>query len=202
MGGIPTEQDIEGDALALIRRAGFDDDETPHPAAVAECTLGLGSVRAVHAHALPGVAALARVYGQPRIFVRVRADVSLQRWAIAHELGHLVLGIDAPEPVADRFAACLVMPRRAFVAAVRIVGADWQELAARFVCSQSAVALRYGELIQQPLVLVTPRSVRVRGEPWGWPSSDALRRIARKQMPGLARATLTDDARRVVLRSA
>jgi hypothetical protein len=65
--------------------------------------------------------------------------------------------------------------------------------------TQTAAALRVGEADQLPLAVVA-KVVRTRGpEAFQWPGEDVLRRWATKPPPGLARARLTDDPKRVVL---
>ena len=196
------EADIEGTAEALYRAAGLDTGEAADPVDLAERLLGTGAVQLVHARALPGTASLARVKSSWRIYVRSRASESLQAFAILHELGHYALGLDAPDARCDAVAAALLLPRRAFQRAAVERGADWSALAAHFRCTESAVALRWGEVLGTPLALVAPLKVRVRGEPYGWPESEqGLRSLARTDRPGLARARLRDDARRVVVKA-
>lgn len=195
--------DIEGTANALLLRAGLQPDEAPAPLRLAEALLGPGAVRLVHAGALPGVAALARWGGRWRVALRSTAPRQAQGFAVLHEIGHWALGADAPEAACDALAAALLLPRRAYLAAAREHGADWPALAARFGCSESAVALRWGEVVGEPLALVAPVRVRVRGEPWGWPpAEEQIRELARAPRPGLASARLSDDRRRVVVRAA
>jgi hypothetical protein len=203
MAGKTTPEELEGVALALYRQAGLDADAPTDPVDLAERLLGEGCVRLVHSGALPGTAALARVAGDWRIYVRSRASATRQRFAVLHELGHFALGASASEEACDAVAAALLLPRPAFRAAARELGADWPALAARFGCSESAAALRWGEVIGDPLALVAPLTVRVRGLPWGWPPHEhAIRELAAGPRPGLASTRLRDDRRRLVLRAA
>jgi hypothetical protein len=195
-----TAADIEGTALALYRRAGLEPDAPADPIDLAERLLGVGCVRYAHASDLPGVAALVRVGGSFRIYLRGRASAQRQAFGVLHELGHVAAGFDAPEQACDAIAAALWMPRPAFQRAAREHGADWASLARRFGATESAVSLRWGEAIGEPLVLVAPRTVRVRGEEYEWPPETLLRQLSRSELPGLARARLSDDSRRIVLR--
>lgn len=119
---------------------------------------------------------------------------------MAHELGHFglqALGYANTEDNANGVAAALLMPVASFRARMREVGPDPRQLALPFRVTESAAVLRYGELSGQPLVLVTPQRVRVRGpEEWVWPSEERLRR---GRVPGLAKVRLRDDWRRVAL---
>lgn len=203
MAGETSPEELEGVALALYRRAGLEPDTPADPVELAERLLGEGCVRLVHSGALPGTAALARVVGCWRVYVRSRASAERQRFAVLHELGHYALGLSAREADCDAVAAALLLPYPAFRRAAIELGADWSALAARFDCSESAVALRWGEVVGDPLALVAPLTVRVRGLPWGWPQHDhAIRELAAAPRPGLASTRLRDDQRRMVLRAA
>lgn len=200
MAGETSPEEIEGVALALYKQAGLDPDLPAHPVELAERLLGVDCVRMVHASALPGTAALARVSGYWRIYVRSRAPAARQAFAVLHELGHYALGPGASEEACDALAGALLLPRPAFKYAAGDLGADWTALADRFDCTESAAALRWGEVTGEPLALVAPLKVRVRGLPWGWPSDDGeIRRLASEPRPGLARARLRDDPRRVIV---
>lgn len=194
-----TPEDVEGEAQALLASLGAGDDVL-HPAEIAERLLGRGCVRVVHASALTRTGELARVRDKWRIYVRSRASEQQQRFAVAHEIGHALLGTDAEESACDLFAACVLMPRRPFARAVSTLGTDWQALASAFVCSQSAAALRYGEVIFDPLALITPHSVRVRGRPWFCNDAQRLRSLSVGEHDDVVCAQLTDAPRRTVLR--
>jgi hypothetical protein len=202
MVGDPTSEDVEGAVELTYRRAGLELDDVAHPVDIAEALLGDGCVRAVHAGALPGPAALARFQGRSWIFFRSSLPVARVPWVVAHELGHYVLGLEASEVACDAFAGALLAPRRAFMRATRELGADWSALSRRFGCTESWAALRWGEVIGEPLALVAPLTVRVRGELYGWPEEPAeMRALAATPRPGIARAKLRDDPRRIVLRT-
>lgn len=202
MAGELSAADVEGVAECAYKRAGLDTGEAADPIELAEALLGAGAVRAVHAGALPGVASLARVGATWRIYVRGRAGERSQRFAVLHELGHYLVGLDAPEPLCDAIAGALLAPRRAFQRAACELGPDWSALADRFGASESWAALRWGEVVGEPLALVAPLRVRVRGDGYVWPEPDEIRALARAPRPGLAAAKLRDDARRVVIRAA
>jgi hypothetical protein len=193
-------ENVEGRASVLYERAGLDDGEQARSSLLTERLLGRGTVRLVHAAALPGVAALARVGPEWRIYVRASAPPQLRDFAILHELGHWSLGVDATEEHCDALAAALLLPRRAYLRAARELGPDWPALAECFGCSESAVSLRWGEVVGEPLALVAPSRVRVRGPAFSWPAEErAFRALARAPRPGLVAARLHDDQRRVVL---
>src|SRR5688572_15014977 len=191
--------DIEGEAGLMLRRWGDGDTEAPRVLELARRVLGDRSgVVTVHARALPGDAAVAVVNGQQRIFVRRGLEPSRQRWAVAHELGHIALRLDssslANEDACNAFAAALLAPRRAFQAALRETGMSYTQLARWFVTTESCAALRLGEVTDVPLALVAPARVRVRGADFSWPTDLRAARV-----PGVRRATLKDDRRRVAL---
>jgi hypothetical protein len=202
MVGELTPEEIEGSVEATYRRAGLELDEPAHPVDIAEALLGEGCVRGVHAGALPGAGSLARFQGRSWIFFRSSLPVVRLPFVVAHEIGHFVLGAEAPEWACDAFAGALLAPRRAFMRATQELGADWSALSRRFGCTESWAALRWGEVIGEPLALVAPVTLRVRGEPYGWPEEPTkLRALAAADRPGLRKARLRDDPRRVVLRT-
>lgn len=186
---------MDGVARRMYEQAGFDCDEPASPVALADSLLGRGCVRAVHASRLSGDGAIAWVRGNWRIYVRSRLEGYALRFVVLHELSHWELGPDATEDECDALAAALLVPRRAFLAAMSECGDDLAKLAACLDVSESFAALRLGEVTGEPIALVSPERVRVRGEIWGWPDE----RVLREGAAGLRRIRLTDDRRRYVL---
>lgn len=196
--------ELEGIADGAYAGAGLD-AERPGVIRLARVLLGPGAVtygpRPVH-----GPAALIRVGETWRIIVGRNVPEAYAHFAVAHELGHYLLrqhGYDGydEERAADYLGAALIAPRRAFVTARRAVGDDLPELAHAFGMTETAAALRLGEVCHIPLAVVAPQTVRVRGpEEWVWPDELTLRRWARgRVLPGIRKVRLTDDPRRVVL---
>lgn len=178
----------------------MDTSDPVDPVVIAEGLLGAGCVRAVRASALPGAAALVVVNGQRRIYVRERLPEARRAWLIGHEIGHLLLGADAPEFACDYLGAALLAPRRAVTLALRVVGTDWTELARIFGSSQTLAALRASEVSGLPLALVAPGRVRVRGEPWAWPETEGgIRMLAKCGHSALMCEQLTDEPHRFAL---
>lgn len=195
---------IEGEAEAALTRAQLPLDESPRALALATGLLGPGAVEIVRGR-LSTRAALARVGDQWRVYLRAGLDPLDARWCVAHELAEYVLarldyrGEDV-ERVADRLAAAMLVPARL----VRALA--WRRLdavpllAERAGVTCTSAALRMGEAAQVPLVVVAPTHVHARGpESWAWPSEAELRKLARRGAPGVARAKLDDDPRRVAL---
>lgn len=141
-----------------------------------------------------------------RWFIGIRRSLpdAYREHTIGHELAHWwarTNGAVDSEEQADYVGAALLMPRAAFFERIRAVGYDFTELASAFAATETAVALRLGELEREPLAVVAPSSVRVRGsEEWVWPDGDTVRRWARNGRPELSKTRLQDDRRRVVLR--
>lgn len=162
-------------------------------------------------HALPQdtLARISRVNNVVHLYVKDRLSPEAERFGLAHELGHHVLGHAREartrelELEADYFAACLVLPRTALRSARSILGDDLAGLAEVFCTTQTAVALRLGEAGSLPAVIVVaPAIVRVRSlTAFVVPPEDALRKLAtaRTLHPGLRRTKLTDATRRVAL---
>lgn len=77
-------------------------------------------------------------------------------------------------------------------------GEPWHAIAERFGTTSTSVVLRAGELTGRPLAVVTPAHVYARGEA-RWPDEQTIRRWARHGAPGVRRAVLRDEPKRVVL---
>lgn len=190
--------DAEGEALYLYERAGADPAAPPGPHALAEA-LGLRIE-----HGGRGIVGDAMLSGD---VTRVRRRLSPARegFAVAHELAEHVLAgrhDEGAEASANLLAACILMPRPAVLAAVAAVGRDLAALAAAFVVSETAMALRLAEIDGTPTLVVSRSWAWVRGAPFGWPETlEGVRRLAKCTPPeGLELERLRDDPRRVVIR--
>lgn len=191
-----TLADIEGEARWLLQHADHDDAAPPAIAEVARIVTG-HPVETVPRHSLRGDGQLARLRGEPRVYVRSGLTQERLRWAIAHELGHLVLGLDNSssenEEACDAFAASLLLPRRAFLKALARSGGRYQQLARWFASTESCAALRVGEVTGAPTVLLAPGRIRFRGDDFVWPPSmrgPGILRTKIKDAPGRAVVTL------------
>lgn len=199
------EGEVAGVADAILRAAGYEDDDVPSALRLAERLLGAGCVVRVPGGGVGAPAALAWLHGQPVIQLRGRMSPETARFLVLHELAEWWLGRGGydgqdVEQACDAIAAALTTPRRAFRSAVASVGESYARLARAFTTTESVVALRVGEVLHEPVALVTPRNVHARGPEWGWPDAETVRRVARTGRPGLRRVRLGDDPRRVVLR--
>ena len=199
------QADIEGEADRLYRVAGLDSGTAAPIIWLATELLGAGAVVPVHMLREPGGACLVRVNGQARIYFRSRLPPMRRDFAIGHELAHWCLrdaeeGLEL-ERACDALAAALIAPRAAFLKVVARHGARFTRLAKAFATTESLAALRFGETTLEPLALVTPQSVRVRGAVYLWPSEAAIRGLASNAKPGLRKAKLHDDPNRCALRS-
>jgi hypothetical protein len=193
---------LEDEAVALLRFAGANPREPPSPQELVIRLLGPGAVRVVPPEALPVGGALARVGATWRVYLRSDLAPAQARFTLLHELAHWVLGPDATEPECDALAACLLAPREAFERAIVEAGPSYQALAAWFRCNESFAALRFSEVTGEPLALVAPSSVRLRGSSWPWPTEERIRELARgRPIPGLRKARLRDDPARIVVRA-
>lgn len=196
-------QHLEGIAEAAYEEAKVDNDDGDVELVV-ERLLGPGAIRR-GPRPLHGPAALIRVQGRWRIILGRNVPMPAALFYVGHELGHWLLRrhgvqVDDEEAAADFLAGALLAPRRAFVGAVREHGHNLRALADAFDVTETAAALRLGEVLHVPLAVVAPTRVRVRGpEAWIWPPEPTLRGWARRPVPGLRRTRLVDDPRRVVL---
>jgi hypothetical protein len=208
-----TWQRIEGEAEYVLRSAGLDDFVRVPVRPAVEAVLGRGALRFVSKRELRGVAELGSDGGRTVIRVAHGLPIAAGRFAAAHELGHAVLDHNARrdeqiEAEADRFVAALLMPWRALHYLRAELGDDLEALAGTFLVTQTAVALRLGEVGEVAAsIVVAPGCVRARSlEEIVLPTEEDLRWLARasddeleRVGPGIKKATLTDDPRRVAL---
>jgi hypothetical protein len=199
-----TEEDsFEREARRLYRLAGCAFEEGAPPAALARGLLGRDAIREVPEQVLPAGGAIARIGGAWRVFVRRGMAPTLARFTVVHELAHWALGVGASELECDALAARLLAPRPAFERALRESGVSYTKLARWFGCTETFAALRYGEVTDEPLVVVAPATVRVRGRSFSWPSEPELRSLVKAPaLPGLRKARLGDAPARVAIRRA
>ncbi len=112
------------------------------------------------------------------------------------------MGCDATESKCDALAAALLAPRAPVLAAVARHGFRLPRLARCFGTTESCIALRVGEVTGQPLALITPTAIRLRGGEYSWPNEPRMRELVLSARPiGLRRCRLSDDNERAVLRA-
>lgn len=187
--------DIEGEVRWVFDHLGIDDETPPPILEVAKKLIGT-PVLTVPFRVLHGDGQLAKVNGEPRIYVRSGLTPKRLRWAVAHELGHHILKLDSStlenEDAVNAFAAALLVPRRAFQLALRETGPklSYTKLARWFATTESCAALRLGEVTDVPLALLAPERTRVRGSEFTWPPQ--------MNGPGVTRNRLGDDLGRSV----
>jgi IrrE N-terminal-like domain len=196
-------QDWEGAADELRARAGLELDEACGPIALAR-RLGL---RVEEVSGMLGLGALVRVHDERRIMVRRGLPPAIRSWVVGHELAHFVRGStcgwngrDDEERACHYIGAALQMPRRVFAAATR-EGGTWAMLAERFKTTETAAAMRFGEVRGEPLAVVCPHRVYARGpEEWIWPDEPTIRQWARspRNRSGIAVSRLSDPRRFLV----
>lgn len=172
----------EGEAGAILRGAGWDEDCAIPARRLAEAILGPGCVQ--EARLAASDACLARVHEQWRIYLRPRLGKVTRRWLICHELAEWHLrrvGYAEPdvEAVANRIGAALVAPWHAYRSAFRRHGTNFPRLARAFSASPTCAALRMAEVVGTPVAVVAPRYERVHpGDAgWRWPRGRKLRRL-------------------------
>lgn len=189
------------EAERLYRRAGLDIAAGAPPSALVRGLLGRAALRWLDDPWIPGGGALARVGDQWRVYLRRDLPLSQVRFIALHELSHWALGPGATEDECDALAARLLAPRPAFERALLETGPSYTRLARWFGCTETFAALRFGEVTEEPLVVVAPANVRIRGRSYSWPSEPELRGLVKAhRLPGLSKATLRDDPMRTALR--
>lgn len=185
--------DLELVVEDLYRRAGATDGDVWLPSRLARVLLGRPVLTVPN---LKAYASLSRVQDRDVIAVRRTLPSAIAEWAIGHELAHWAGVVDERE--ANYVGAAILLRRRPFLRALYATEGDWAELAETFGTTSTSAVLRAGELEGRPLAVVTPARVYARGNA-AWPDEGTLRRWARQGRPGVRRAKLRDDPRRVVL---
>lgn len=196
---------LEGIAIELHRRHGFDPERPPSTMRLARAMFGPGCI--VRPPTMLGAAPSSTfvLAGARRICVRRTVPRDELAFYVAHELAHAELGQPHGagaqiEAACDYLAAALIAPRPAVLALHRAFGWDLAAIAEEVVATQTWAALRLAEALLEPLAAVSPSLVRVRGpEEWVWPDEDTLRLWARRAGPGIRRIPVTDRPRRAVL---
>lgn len=145
-------------------------------------------------------AAVARVRGRWRIFVRRGTPAAHMRFAVLHELAHVYYaggGFSSAdlERRCDRLGAALALPHVAFQKA-RKRTEDICRVAREFITTQGLALLRLGECDGVPVALVTPRGVHLRGEPYPWPLREMMFGRIPHHLP-VRIIWITDEPRRV-----
>lgn len=180
--------DADSIALDLLRRARLDvGDPVPMPVLA-------HNLRVTLVPAAPRGCAGATVLGI------VFYDGTIR--ALAHELAHVACTLAGlPVPHDERLVAAvgarLVTPAQAVRRALR-AGLQRAQLAEAFGVSHTCAALRRGEITHEPVAIVTPATVYVRGD-WEWPAEDVLRRMVRQRWRTIRSARLGDDPRRQIV---
>lgn len=160
--------DIERLAESAHRRAGYSARTPVSSLTLANILLGRCMRQAVFD--LTDHDVEASIVGGPRgpsLLVRASLPPRAAEWFGARALAAWIAseqGVDASPAELDLFAACLRAPRPAVELEVERSGPAFSDLADAFRISESAAALRYGEVTGAPLALVAPkRPIRVRG---------------------------------------
>lgn len=196
--------EVEALAVDFYRRLSLEPSVPVDTFRLARKLLGPGSIeRGTRLVGIPARTFVLR--GERRIAVNRRIPFPYQQHAVGHELGHVVLDElgyrdEDVESVCDLFGACVMAPRPAVVAMLRAFGRDHVAMADEVGSTQTLAALRIAETLGMPRAVVTPQRIYARGpEEFVWCGEEELRRLARRARPGIVRAKLTDDPRRVVI---
>ena len=192
--------EIDGTAERLYRDAGFDPNTQAPAVLLARRLVGDRAVFSVPPEVFSGRGALVRVGSERRIYVRSDLPVPTKRFVLLHEVAHWALGPGASEDACDALAACLLLPRSAFLRELGRSHMRIAQVAQAFGVDHSCVWLRVGETTERPLALLTTSAMRVRGAAFSWPTEMCLRQLAEKQrIPGLKKTRLVDDPSRIAL---
>lgn len=195
---------IEGLAVDFYKRLGFEPDRPVDTFRLARKLLGPDAIE--RGTSIVGAGAkVFTVHGRRRIAVSRKLSVEYAQFFVGHELGHIVcdeLGYreEDLEQVCDQFGAAVMAPIPAVNAMLRAFGRDHAAIAEEVCSTQTWAALRVAECLRIPRAVLTPQRVYARGpEEFVWGPENELRKLARVQRPGIVRAKLTDDPRRIVI---
>lgn len=196
--------EVEGLATEFYRRLKLSPESPVDTFRLARLLLGPDAIE--RGTSIVGAAAkLFTVNGKRRIAISRKVSVEYAQFFVGHELGHIVLDElgyrdDDVETVCDQFGAAVMAPIPSVRAMLRAFGRDHEAIAEEVCSTQTWAALRISEALGIPRAVITPKRIYARGpEAFVWGSEDELRKLARVDRPGVARARLTDDPKRVVI---
>lgn len=197
--------DVEGEASVLL--APFE--RPPSARALVEYYHGPECIVRMQRLVGGAPADLGHHDGRAIFILRSRQSREDFRWNLLHEfaehhLKHRLHYRDEDiEEQAQALTAALVMPRAEFRRVLWSNGGKFPAVAGHFFATETAVALRMGEVgAASAVAVVAPTHVRVRArEEFALPGEVELRRLANaRRLPrGLARVVLSDDKRRRAL---
>jgi hypothetical protein len=181
--------DLEHAAIELHRRAGCDPSRPAGGAALARVLLGPSALTIVPHAGLAGRAQLRPANDGVRIALPSRLRGPDLNFAVCHEIAEHELqracvGAEHIERMANAYAACIAAPAPSVRLAFYALRWNLPRLARAFLLSETAVALRIGEVIAEPVAVVRAITVDRRG-PDALPSDDALRAVVRARLPGV-----------------
>lgn len=192
--------EAEATALETYRLVGLGPTDVLRPSLLATALLGRGRVLVERMPRLGAV--VERRDGSLEIRVSDRVRPENAEWVVGHELAHIVRRTEhvsgsSEEHVCDCASACMLMPRRPFLAAIGRLGEDYVALAEAFGTSPEAAAIRVGEVTGEGRVVVTPARVYAAGEVQI--AEEQARGIAARGAPGVV--SIAIGRKRRVLRA-
>lgn len=196
--------EVEALAVDFYRRLKLEPERTVDTFRLARLLLGPEAIE--RGAALVGEPArLFSLRGQRRIAISRKLPVEYAQFYVGHELGHIVcdeLGYrdEDVERVCDAFGAAVMAPMPAVRAMLRAFGRDHEAIAEEVCATQTWAALRIAECLGIPRAVLTPTRIYARGpEGFVWGPESEVRKLSRGELPGVRKAKLTDDPRRMVI---
>jgi hypothetical protein len=191
--------EIEGHAVALYERAGYDPSKPVDPTRIA---LALPEFDVEFATDMKRAAQIVSA-GAGRWSLRIRQSATplQRRWLAGHELGESVLvgtrtHSEYIETYANNIGAALCVPRPAMHALRHSIGPDFIALAAHTKLTQTILALRWGEVFGSAVAILMPGRVKRVGH---MPPDHELRKIAKAGGCRSVRAIRFTDSSRIAL---
>lgn len=182
----------------IYRDAGCTTDDPRRPSYLARRILGPEAIVII-----PGLPQLARTALRgKRTFILVRAGLpaTIEEWLAGHELIHVYRPNATPgeleEAICDYGGAALQMPHAVYRQRAQEVERSWAQLAHDFEVTQTSAAMRFGEVENAAVAIVTPRRIYRRG----YDADDkTLRELSINGGPGVRRVLLSDSRQRAAL---
>lgn len=177
---LPALELAEIEHRAILIHCGFRADDVPGAMVLATALLGHGSVVAV-----PPVEVWGEGEATPDGIILLRDDLAPARrdFVILHEVAEIWVqrrgcrfgDYREKEIACDAIAGALLAPTDAFREAADEHMQDFERLAFDFGATQTAMALRLGEVTQVPVRVFRPGLVRTRGLAFDWDAGGARR---------------------------
>ncbi len=183
--------DVETLVVGFYRRHRLDPSEPESPWKLARLELQDEGCFDRPARVVGGGSGTYRLHGRTRIAIARNLSPAYAAHAVGHELGHILIhreGIkidrSLEEQICDLIGGAILAPAPAVQSLYRVHGLDPQAMARASCSTTTWAALRIGEALSLPTLVVSPERVRARGPAaWEWPRDERVLRGLVKARP-------------------